>query len=835
MRSVSKLALVGWLLLLGVAVGHAGPLAGMDTPIGFFTNVASRLLKTQMNLDLTNIQIWPTNQYTPAVHRLLQVSANLYDATTNRAVPGMTNGLGFPSVFRPIFNQASPLSNAPIYICGYEEVTNADMAYPETAPLMLDPYDPNSRARFIPQMRLPPMFYGIPLVIGAKKGWPNFNEFAMQTDVQVARKLQFLRDQTGLVSQTNQMYLASITNTLGAMAWNSYYASLARNLEIVAMAQVTASVTNGGSNTVFTSSWGVTNYCLLNPWPGFASASMGPTPTNFATPLLTGFFSLTNSEYRFQGTPGFVGITGIFESNSLSSLPVPVWSLSMRTLLQVIIVDLDADRIVDYVNLDSNLDPTQPVLDITSDLMLGGDCQSPVDAHLGSMWCTNLSPNAGSTWQPQGVLNQIAICLGLGYPSSVALANWSTQYGDVSPEINFFRLQFGLSPLPGTTIVATYLTNVFYAPFVPTRDSYLSTRWQACDPLVHYTIPDLTDLFLPNTSRVTVDSPPSPNVLADFTLFNGFIEGGPTTRYRPWNSTDAGARATVKAPDTYQTATNIALKDPVALAVGYHPDGVGRSDDWNFPTNQTSGYGWIGQVHRGTPWQTIYLKSSSISATTWQSWVGTTNPVIAQQMQPTNDWQLASLLVPLLNTNAPLNLASPNQPGTAGWLALLNGLTVLTNSSSTELDTIVMSSNSSQAAVIAMALDTRRRSEPGGYFRGIGDILAEPTLSIGTPWLNLQSAYAVDSLTDEAVEMIPSQLLTLLRPDSIGSSVSATNPIQVQFSGVDAWQYGVATSSDLGNWAVAATNLYPTNGFFNFTGTPLSSSSNRYYRSVLMP
>jgi hypothetical protein len=65
-----------------------------DTPIDFFTNVASRLLSSQLNVDLTRIEIYPANQYTPAVHRLLQVTANVYDATT-------TNG--FPSVFRPVF------------------------------------------------------------------------------------------------------------------------------------------------------------------------------------------------------------------------------------------------------------------------------------------------------------------------------------------------------------------------------------------------------------------------------------------------------------------------------------------------------------------------------------------------------------------------------------------------------------------------------------------------------------------------------------------------------------------------------------------------------------
>ena len=35
-----------------------------------------------------------------------------------------------------------------------------------------------------------------------------------------------------------------------------------------------------------------------------------------------------------------------------------------------------------------------------------------------------------------------------------------------------------------------------------------------------------------------------------------------------------------------------------------------RSDYWDFPTNLLSNLSWLGRVHRGTPWQTLYLKSA---------------------------------------------------------------------------------------------------------------------------------------------------------------------------------------------------------------------------------
>jgi hypothetical protein len=106
------------LLALGiVASAPAGPKLDTSDPLGFFTNLASRLLQSELNLNLTRIQIYPTNQYTPAVHRLLQVTANILDATTNRF---NTNYPFLPSVFRPVFAN----ENGNVYIAGFVDETN---------------------------------------------------------------------------------------------------------------------------------------------------------------------------------------------------------------------------------------------------------------------------------------------------------------------------------------------------------------------------------------------------------------------------------------------------------------------------------------------------------------------------------------------------------------------------------------------------------------------------------------------------------------------------------------------------------------------------------------
>src|SRR5215469_4332676 len=75
----------------------------LDNPTDFFTNIATRLIKTEFGFDLNNLQVYPTNFYAPSVHRLLQVAANIYDTTTNRTFNIASNG--FPSVFRPIFRR----------------------------------------------------------------------------------------------------------------------------------------------------------------------------------------------------------------------------------------------------------------------------------------------------------------------------------------------------------------------------------------------------------------------------------------------------------------------------------------------------------------------------------------------------------------------------------------------------------------------------------------------------------------------------------------------------------------------------------------------------------
>lgn len=200
--------LLFWLLLastLSHQLARAQPFPA--DPSGFFTNLSSRLLTADLGTSLAEIQIAPTNHYTAAVHRWLQVTANLWASTA--ADPD-----GLPTVFQPQFRY----TNQAVYLAGHVLVTNASQLEP------LPIYD--LRLLTNPATQLPAngnfLCYQVPLVLSARPHLPAFNEFATESVFQIKRLLQVRRDTAfGPITQTNQAFHLQLHIPWGVEFWQA--------------------------------------------------------------------------------------------------------------------------------------------------------------------------------------------------------------------------------------------------------------------------------------------------------------------------------------------------------------------------------------------------------------------------------------------------------------------------------------------------------------------------------------------------------------------------------------------------------------------------------------
>jgi hypothetical protein len=814
LKNVCFLGLVV-LSLAGLNLSGRTPPDASD-PVGFFSSIADKMLCSTFSFGVTNIPVYVNGQfvYSPAVNRLLQLAANIYDASNTNF---------FPSVFRPCFSRDV---DGNLFITGY---SNVDAIVGLNDPRLSPPLDvsavllPTGTNVFV-------NVYGVPWIIGAKKGLPNFNQFSMVNAVQVTRKLMLSRNNTNADSttiyKTNQMYVMSITNNLGISFWNSYSNDYPRPLTVYAsdwiQMTLTDAVNTWGSNVNFT-----IPSVTINAWPGSHWGADRTLPPNQAPN--TGSFYFTNwtftflpqSIYRFGSSfDPVTSDTGTLWETTTPPLPqLPQFGLNTTNYLQAFI--LDGSNVIDYVQLRG------PVGSRNLNQELADPDYSGPPSY---QWSTNEPFGGPPTW---GVRNQLDVSRN---PSFAPSGNyWAIPAGmpnNLSPTIGAIAAYFTGFFVPtfqynGQTYVNTQLT--ILAPYMPRRTLYEYTLWQVNDPLVHYLASDLSyqdpgitgwhqsDATLPVTSQ-----------------------NSPGQRYQPWGATKSKQMAGLANTDP--NPYNLADRDPL----------IWSPENWDFPTNQYPTVGWIGRVHRGTPWQTVYLKATNIlnyanavsgvsGLTTWMQWTGDFDVNDAALMAPVNDWRLAGLLMSLLNTNDATQLFSVNDPNTADWLNVLNGLTVYSNSVSSirlsvlppAFDTYVMWSNSPSTLIIANGIAQARAIQPNQNFYFVGDVLAAPELTENSPWLNTSNANQVQyGITDAAYEAIPAQLLPLLRPDSIGAMSLTNGGWNLQFSGSDAFTYELQESRDLVNWHTISTNQ-PVQGRFNASLS--QNSSARFYRSVLVP
>ena len=777
------------LLVALSTTAKAGQQISTYSPIGFFTKVASRLLSSELGVDLNRIEVYPTNQYTPAVHRLLQVTANLYDATTNR---DLTPYPYLPTVFRPLLRRDT---NGAVWIVGFREVTNADLV--TVPPQMVDLQNSDSRSD-IPVVGTPfapfdwnePMAFNVPLIVGVKKGFPNFNEFSAQTQLSILRKLEFRRDPTGRIAQTNQMYVVGITNAFGVEAWNSYSNDFARDLTMTAAVEMKVVITNDTSTTplfAYCTAWIATTNVAR--WPGFTDFVL--PNHSFLVPLSNCMTLLPTSAWRPLQEPPFVPIRSDFLETG--GFLTPRWWMIVSERLRFMLVDSTANRIVDYVNLTK----TETPLDVFGQLIKFGGGQTNCGVTPDSNpWCTNVWQNSTSSGVTYGILSQIA---------AGRAGSRSPVYAEYLPvlaleyAIDNFRYQFGLVPIysQGMSFVRT---NVFYSPLNPQLPLSLNISWQANDPLLHTMLNAFSD-------RATVTAYRGDPHLDNLGWLN--------MTYEPWGGNPLGSSFS-------PTKFDASVKDPL----------VRSPDDWNFPSGQKLKFEWLGRVHRGTPWQTIYLKSSAVDLQKWEAWTGILDLEQARLIHPTNDWHLAALWADWLNTNPLASRFSINNSDKAAWRTLFDGFNVSSNTPTGQFDTVV-SSNSTQAAILADSIQSAQTAHSGGFLKNVVDILSIPELSAASPWLETNYVSSFRAPSDEAYEALPTQLLPLLRADSIGSASFNGENCVLRFSGYSEHDYALQVSPDLRNWTSVVTN-HLVDGVLTFTNFANTSSAPRFYRSALV-
>ena len=366
----------------------------------------------------------------------------------------------------------------------------------------------------------------------------------------------------------------------------------------------------------------------------------------------------------------------------------------------------------------------------------------------------------------------------------------------------------------------TNLSLEMQAPFNPAAKLAILSTWQANDPLVHYHTADLRLAGTATNHQYLKPSQAASNVPPSSL---GFLNN----RYSPWGPNPLTA---YESP----TAYNRSLRDP----------GISSPDDWNFPTNETLSSAWLGRIHRGTPWQTIYLKAEPAGLFGPDGWTNSSpglatnaNGMIFSRTHPTNDWKLVALLASLLNTNDLRTLTSINTTNAAEWTSTFSGLTVLSNDLTTVTfgapvgyETNVITADAPQLATILSGIERKRAARRGEYFNSVADLLSVPELSTASPWLNLSGDQLKWGITEEGYEMLPNQLLALVRADPVGTAAISNGTVFLHFTAEDGLAYRVESTSDFASWTKVSEPHYSTNGVFGSSVVPANGP--RFFRAV---
>ena len=538
----------------------------------------------------------------------------------------------------------------------------------------------------------------------------------------------------------------------GFEIWNSYTSAYPYSLIVQMMNHTSVILSNQYGYNLYTNFnvFVKPTTIAANIWPGTGAQNWNYlVPSNMVVLLTNSVWKAANNSLIEVSKNG----PAVFEWSLRVPFKLPQWQLVLSNNFTYVLSE--GDRIVDFVWLTD----LQSATDLTREMM------APYEADPSSSagcWDTNRVDGVFDATVPtQGIVNQIDISMN---GDGLALSLWNNWNGGPT--------QSGKSRDDAAQKFLTFLTvqshtntisesNYMQAPFSPIRRLSRTVTWQANDPLVHYHIADLT-LWPTNLETFFITPPNGPiptNASSLPTL------GRMNVNYSPWGGNPTRS-ASLGDPTSYDRS----LKDP----------GIRKSDDWDFPAGKFASIGWLGRVHRGTPWQTVYFKPEAPAPQNWlyQSRDGRT--------APTNDWRLADLFTVATYDQATRGLLSINQTNLAAWSAVLAGTMVLTNcfddnsvggvttnvAPSQLFTNLVIQPASSYASAdpaanpvlrIHAAILAARARQPGGHFTSLSQLLQVPEFSVASPFLNQSDVQRQFALNDLAYEMLPTRLLSLFK------------------------------------------------------------------------
>ncbi|MCW5556844.1 MAG: hypothetical protein KIT22_03245, partial [Verrucomicrobiae bacterium] len=684
-------------------------------------------------------------------------------------------------------------------------------------------------------------------------------------------------DAAGSQFRTEFQYLLNITNLIGLEAWNAYPKDFKRPVRIFAtnvMDLVVRDESNGSGGQAILQRRELLggNYLVRDGWtaneriaPGFPrKGETVNTPTRFilSRDVKSPYFlerPITLPSVAGSVPGGFsVGTAFIYDpsrrllfppnrtnegwvsvTSSSARFQTPVLSAYVTNHLVFSITDEATGRLLDLVTLESVMVRTNVLSTLgfssTGDSsgffgsLLGGGAQVTPQ----TFWQTNLVQGNRTL----GIDNQMRVATGLIQVREPFWSNLNSPGGGgyiqereaAVAGMNFFL--YGIQPTTGSAAALRDYGSktTVQVGFNPSPRVFLVDRRMANDPLVHYTKQDLMPGYLlatdgaPGSLGYTefseelfagVPIPARPQIV--LTTNSVAFDVGPQIKrintFAPWGTNANLGTAQPPTGNPNSTAFHYAYKDP-QLRV---------PDDWSFPVGTNTafryaGIGQLGRVHRGTPWQTLYLKSLMPAADppgqssaytrytggelTWEGWAGN------RRTSPTNDWKFFELFTAAFNENAARGQLGVNQTNVAAWSAILSSVPLLRNDGPAGPDTVepfflepgtpelqemlmgrfdrtvtVNATNyrvflpgiqtvfappvfTSANEVRTFSLNMETPLQTAGPLQTVGEVLQVPMLSDRAPFLRIPNWSRNQSVTDEVLERLPQQVLSLLRTD----------------------------------------------------------------------